>query len=191
MNKAPASGGRVIAPHYLAAEAGESVLAEGGNAIEAMIAAASTIAVVYPHMNGIGGDGFWLIRLPDGSIRAIEACGSAGQWVNADYYRQKGLDRIPSRGPLAANTVAGTVGGWSEALKLSNGLNGRLPLDRLLEAAVQVDDAARCTAGTVIREHDTGSVLPERCPQLATGSVEPLVHVRDGAASRGIVQQRL
>ena len=136
MNKAPASGGMVIAPHYLAAEAGESVLAEGGNAIEAMIAAASTIAVVYPHMNGLGGDGFWLIRLPDGSIRAIEACGSAGRQVNADYYRQKGLDRIPSRGPLAANTVAGTVGGWSEALKLSNGLNGRLPLDCLLEAAV-------------------------------------------------------
>lgn len=53
--------GMVTAPHHLAAQAGLSVLSDGGNAIEAMIAAASTIAVVYPHMNGLGGDGFWLI----------------------------------------------------------------------------------------------------------------------------------
>ncbi|MFV0366904.1 MAG: gamma-glutamyltransferase, partial [Hyphomicrobiaceae bacterium] len=52
--------GMVVAPHHLAAEAGLSVLKDGGNAIEAMIAAASTIAVVYPHMNGLGGDSFWL-----------------------------------------------------------------------------------------------------------------------------------
>ena len=49
----------VAAPHRLASEAGRAVLAEGGNAIEAMVAMAATIAVVYPHMNAIGGDGFW------------------------------------------------------------------------------------------------------------------------------------
>ena len=47
----------VAAPHRLAARAGQHVLAQGGNAIEAMAAMAATIAVVYPHMNGIGGDG--------------------------------------------------------------------------------------------------------------------------------------
>ncbi len=51
-------GGMVTAPHHLAAQAGLGVLAEGGNAIEAMIASAATIAVVYPHMNGLGGDSF-------------------------------------------------------------------------------------------------------------------------------------
>ena len=45
----------VAAPHALAAEAGRAVLAEGGNAVEAMLAMAASIAVVYPHMNGIGG----------------------------------------------------------------------------------------------------------------------------------------
>ncbi|MGI9378510.1 MAG: gamma-glutamyltransferase, partial [Methyloligellaceae bacterium] len=45
--------GMVTAPHHLASEAGLRVLREGGNAIEAMIAAAATIAVVYPHMNGL------------------------------------------------------------------------------------------------------------------------------------------
>ncbi|NLY81008.1 MAG: gamma-glutamyltransferase, partial [Lysinibacillus sp.] len=50
--------GMVTTPHYLASQAGLSVLQRGGNAIEASIAIASTLAVVYPHMNGIGGDIF-------------------------------------------------------------------------------------------------------------------------------------
>ena len=50
-------GGMVVAPHHLAAEAGCEMLRAGGNAIEAMVAAAATISVVYPHMNGLGGDG--------------------------------------------------------------------------------------------------------------------------------------
>src|SRR4051794_11382296 len=58
---AAALRGMVSAPHDLATQAGVAVLREGGNAIEAMVAAAATIAVVYPHMNGIGGDCFWLI----------------------------------------------------------------------------------------------------------------------------------
>ena len=68
----------VAAPHVLAAESGRDILAAGGNAIEAMVAMAATIAVVYPHMNGIGGDGFWLVREPRGRVRVIEACGFAG-----------------------------------------------------------------------------------------------------------------
>ena len=52
--------GMAVAPHALAAQSGVAILREGGNALEAMIAAAATIAVAYPHMNSIGGDGFWL-----------------------------------------------------------------------------------------------------------------------------------
>ena len=63
----------VAAPHSLAAQAGQTVLAQGGNAIEAMVAMAASIAVVYPHMNGIGGDGFWLVRERGGRVRGIEA----------------------------------------------------------------------------------------------------------------------
>src|SRR5215475_6222481 len=61
--------GVVAAPHYAAAEAGRAVLAEGGNALEAMVAMAAAIAAVYPHMNHIGGDGFWLLREPSGRAR--------------------------------------------------------------------------------------------------------------------------
>ena len=62
--------GVVCAPHALAVEDGRAILAEGGNAIEAMLAMAASIAAVYPHMNHIGGDGFWLIREPSGRVRA-------------------------------------------------------------------------------------------------------------------------
>ena len=68
----------VVAPHRAAAEAGAAVLREGGNALEAMIAAAATIAVVYPHMNGIGGDVFLLVAEPGGSRAGVDACGAAG-----------------------------------------------------------------------------------------------------------------
>ena len=57
--------GVVCAPHHEAVEAGRSMLAEGGNALEAMVAMAAMIAVVYPHMNHLGGDGFWLIRVSE------------------------------------------------------------------------------------------------------------------------------
>ena len=61
METTRARRGMVVAPHHLASEAGLGILREGGNAIEATIAAAAVIAVVYPHMNSLGGDNFWLI----------------------------------------------------------------------------------------------------------------------------------
>ena len=121
-------------PISLAAQAGRDILVQGGNAIEAMVAMAATIAVVYPHMNAIGGDGFWLIREPNGKVRAIEACGFAGQAATIAHYRDAGFEAIPPRGPEAALTVPGSVGGWALALELSSALGGRLPLDILLES---------------------------------------------------------
>ncbi len=126
--------GMVTAPHHLAAEAGLSVLRDGGNAVEAMVAAAATIAVVYPHMNAIGGDGFWLIHRPGATPVAVDACGAAGRAVDDALYA--GLDAIPPRGPLAANTVAGTISGWQAALDAAADWGTPLPLARLLEDAI-------------------------------------------------------
>ena len=63
-NPVRAVRGAATAPHALAAQSALAILREGGNALEAVIAAAATIAVAYPHMNSIGGDGFWLIARP-------------------------------------------------------------------------------------------------------------------------------
>lgn len=63
--------GIAVAPHALASTTALAVLRDGGNAIEAMVAAAATIAVAYPHMNGIGGDSFWLISANTATGRQV------------------------------------------------------------------------------------------------------------------------
>ncbi len=129
--------GVAAASHFAAAEAGKLVLAEGGNALEAMVAMAASIAAVYPHMNHIGGDGFWLVRQPNGRVRALMAPGPAGARASIPLYRDHGYDAIPARGPLAALTVPGAIGGWILALEAAKALGGKMPLDLLLEPAIK------------------------------------------------------
>jgi oxamate amidohydrolase len=135
--------GVVCAPHHAAAEAGRAIIAEGGNALEAMVAMAAAIAAVYPHMNHIGGDGFWLVRERSGRVRALMAAGRAGANARPELYREH--DAIPARGPLAALTVPGAVGGWALALEAAKAHGGRLPLSDLLAAAIR-----HCTEGYVV-----------------------------------------
>ncbi|GAB4194401.1 MAG: gamma-glutamyltransferase family protein [Thalassobaculales bacterium] len=148
LNTLSCYGGMIVAPHHLAAQAGRDVLREGGNAVEAMVAAAAAVAVCYPHMNAIGGDGFWLIREPGRPVLGIEACGPAGRNVTPALYR--GHAAIPARGPLAANTVAGTVSGWGVALEQARGWGRALPLARLLAPAVaHAEEGVPMTASQV------------------------------------------
>src|SRR6218665_545515 len=109
--------GMAVAPHALASQSALAVLREGGNAVEAMVAAAAAIAVVYPHMNGIGGDGFWLISQPGREPVAIRACGAAAGLADSAFYAAHGDATIPARGPRAALTAAGAISGWIEALQ--------------------------------------------------------------------------
>ncbi|WP_141733173.1 gamma-glutamyltransferase [Oligoflexus tunisiensis] len=112
-----ASRGMVSTPHYLASASGLDALRRGGSAVDAMIAANATLCVVYPHMTGLGGDGFWLIAGPDtGGVQALDASGPAGRKATRDYFRKHGCtDQIPARGPLAALTTPGAVDGWRAA----------------------------------------------------------------------------
>jgi gamma-glutamyltranspeptidase/glutathione hydrolase len=142
INTSYARRGIAVTSHSLAAQSALAVLREGGDAIEATVAAAATIAVVYPHMNGIGGDAFWLVAAPGLSPIAIDACGPAARAASIGFYRDSRSPAIPVRGPLAANTVAGTVAGWELALALSRArFGGRLPLARLLEDAIHYAEA--------------------------------------------------
>ena len=128
--------GVVAAPHHAAAEAGRAILAEGGNALEAMVAMAAAIAAVYPHMNHVGGDGFFLVRERSGRVRALMAAGRAGSGARIELYREEGYDTIPARGPLAALTAPAAVAGWSLALEVAKAAGGRMPLGTLLEVAI-------------------------------------------------------
>ena len=71
---------------------------------------AATIAAVYPHMNHIGGDGFWLIREPSGPRARADGRGAGRGQGDAAVLSRCGHDEIPTRGPLAALTVPGAVG---------------------------------------------------------------------------------
>lgn len=110
----------IVAPHPLAAKAGMEILAQGGNAVEAVIAAAAASGVVYPHMNGLGGDNFWLIfKSAEKKIFALNASGCSGKGITAELYLKKGWREIPARGYAAAITVPGAVSGLWEAYKFS------------------------------------------------------------------------
>jgi gamma-glutamyltranspeptidase/glutathione hydrolase len=126
----------VTSPHHLASEAGLRILRGGGNAVEAAVATAAVLAVVYPHMNGIGGDAFWLLAEPGQKPVGIRAAGFSGAGVDRELFRNAGETSIPARGPLSANTVAGTVSGWARALDLASPWGSGLALDALLEEAV-------------------------------------------------------
>jgi oxamate amidohydrolase len=118
--EARAVRGLVATPHALASQAGLAILKRGGNALDAAIAAATTVAVVYPHMNGVGGDSFWLIF--DGQRRTLHALNAAGRSAAAadlDTYRARFGSAIPERGGAAALTVPGVVSGWWEAHVMS------------------------------------------------------------------------
>ncbi|HSI68394.1 MAG TPA: gamma-glutamyltransferase [Planococcus sp. (in: firmicutes)] len=113
----PAIGtqGAVASPNYLATQAGQEVIKQGGHAIDAAITMNTVLCVVYPHMAGLGGDLFSLIWDKDsGAVEAINGSGKSGQNVTSEFYLSKGYDEIPQRGPLAANTVPGTVHAWWE-----------------------------------------------------------------------------
>ncbi len=124
------------APHHKATEVGKQILEKGGTASEAMVAAASMIAVQYPHMNSSGGDGFWLISKPGEAPVAIDACGGAALSIDVDHYRSLGAE-LPEKGGEASITMAGTVAGWQKALEING---GKLALSTLLQPSV---DAAQ------------------------------------------------
>ncbi|MBB6443972.1 gamma-glutamyltransferase [Bacillus benzoevorans] len=134
-----APNGMITAPHYLASQAGLKILQEGGNAVEAAIAAAAAIGVVYPHMNGVGGDNFWLIyNTYDKELKALNSSGRAAQGATIDFYQRQGFKKIPSRGALAANTVPGAVAGWDQAFAYSiKRMKGNHRWSDLLKPAIQ------------------------------------------------------
>ncbi|MCV7217246.1 gamma-glutamyltransferase [Mycobacterium crocinum] len=111
----PAVVGALATPHALATESGVRVLRDGGTAVDAAIAAAAVLTVVYPHNVALGGDLFALIRTPDGSVNCVNASGWSGAAVDAAGLRAVHGDAMPVRG-AAAVTVPGGVRGW-EALR--------------------------------------------------------------------------
>lgn len=109
--------GVIATPHRLASQVGAQILRDGGNAIDAAIAADAMLCVIYPHMTSIGGDLMALVwasgePAPVGLIGA----GRSGELATIAAVRERGHDTMPARGALAV-TVPGTVEAWGRLLE--------------------------------------------------------------------------
>ncbi|QGQ98344.1 gamma-glutamyltransferase [Paenibacillus psychroresistens] len=121
----------VVSPHYLASAAGARILQKGGNAYDAAIAVSACLAVVYPHMTGLGGDSFWLMyNQKAGNMRAYNGSGRSGSEISRETFT--GEKAIPHRGIRSIITVPGMVDSWEAILSEY----GRLTLAEVLEPAI-------------------------------------------------------
>jgi len=106
--------GMVASGHYLASLAGARMLQEGGNAVDAALAASLALSVVTPETSGPGGDIFVLVYMKKtGRVEALNASGPAPKKASIEYYREYGHSKIPTEGPLSI-AVPGAVDGWNE-----------------------------------------------------------------------------
>ena len=122
----------VASPHALASAAGVDALRNGGSAVDAAVAAAASLAVLYPHMCSIGGDAFWLIY--DAKARRVSYLDGGGRAAAAaTLERFAGKSEIPFRGLAPATlTTPGAVASFCEA----HARHGRLPFARLFQDAI-------------------------------------------------------
>ncbi|HET7467865.1 MAG TPA: gamma-glutamyltransferase [Candidatus Dormibacteraeota bacterium] len=107
----------IASPHRLASEAGAQVLRDGGNAIDAAIAANAVLCVVYPHMTSLGGD-LMAIVWPAGASAPVGLIGAgrSGELATVAAVRDRGHDSMPERGVLTV-TVPGTVEAWGRLIE--------------------------------------------------------------------------
>jgi len=124
----------IATPHHTASEVGAQVLRDGGNAIDAAIAADAVLCVVYPHMTSVGGDLMAIVWAADAtSPVGLIGAGRSGELATIDAIRSRGHDTMPARGVLPV-TVPGTVEAWGRLLERF----GSFGLGAVLEPAAEL-----------------------------------------------------
>jgi len=155
--------GVVASAQPLASLAGMRMLLEGGNAVDAAVAAAAVLGVVEPYQTGLGGDAFALIYTAhDRRVRALNASGPAPAAARLDDFRARGLDAVPRRSPLAW-TVPGCVDGWSQMLAAHGRFTLRETLCDAIAYAAEGFPVAPCDARSWKQSED----LLQRDPEAA------------------------
>ena len=133
---APRAGvrGLVAAADQLAVSAGISVLARGGSGADAAVATGAAMAVVGPHLCGLGGDMLAMVCAPGSAPEALLGVGRAGSGSDTARMRAEGLATMPLRGDIRSVQVPGAVDGW---LALHERY-GRLALAEVLAPAIEL-----------------------------------------------------
>jgi gamma-glutamyltranspeptidase/glutathione hydrolase len=129
------SRGVVASEHPLASQAGATVLAMGGHAVDAAIAANAVMGVVCPMMCGVGGDLFAIVSEAGGRMHGVNASGWAPAALTPEVLEARGVTSMPQSG-VHSVTVPGAVAGWALLLERF----GRVPLSRILESAIVLAD---------------------------------------------------
>ena len=144
--------GMAATSQTLASQAGAQILAKGGSAVDAAIAANAVLGVVEPMMNGIGGDLFVIYwDAKTGKLTGLNASGPAPRGLSADFLTKQGFQSIPEG--IQSVTVPGAVDGWAKM----HARFGKLPWKDLFQAAIAyaeegfpvTEDAQRYWAGSV------------------------------------------
>lgn len=125
--------GVVASADGLASQAGAHALSIGGNAVDAAVATSAAMAVVAPHLCGMGGDLFALVCV-NGEVHALDAAGRAGSGVSGAHLRAEGFREMPFHGDIRSVTVPGAVAGW---IRLHQRF-GVLPLSGVLDPAIRL-----------------------------------------------------
>jgi gamma-glutamyltranspeptidase/glutathione hydrolase len=128
-----AKNGMVATSHPLATQIGLDILKNGGNAIDAAIAANAALGLMEPTGCGIGGDLFVIIwSAKDKKLYGLNASGRSPEKLNLKYFKDRGMSKIPSYGPLPV-TVPGCVDGWFEM----NNKFGTMNMEQILAPAIK------------------------------------------------------
>jgi len=174
--------GVIATPHHLASEVGAQILRDGGNAIDAAIAADAVLCVVYPHMTSVGGDLMAIVwARGEGAPVGLIGAGRSGELATINAVRERGHQQMPDRGALSV-TVPGTVEAWGRLLERF----GSVGLGAVLEPAAglaqdgyvitaHLSEALKSAAGLLGREPNAFALYPPmeggmvlRNPDLAT-----------------------
>lgn len=127
-----AQNGMVATSQPLATQVGLDILKQGGNAIDAAIAANAMLGLVEPTGNGIGGDLFAIVwSAEDKQLYGLNASGRSPKSLTLDYFKQQGMSKIPAYGPLPVS-VPGAVDGWFEL----NAKFGAMPMSAILAPSI-------------------------------------------------------
>ena len=127
-----AENGMVATSHPLATQVGINILKDGGNAIDAAIAANAAIGLMEPTGNGIGGDLFAIIWIEkEKKLYGLNASGRSPKNLTLDYFKKNNLTTIPAYGPLPVS-VPGCVDGWFEMHEKF----GKLSIKKILNPAI-------------------------------------------------------
>ncbi len=127
--------GLVVSAEVYASEVGKQILQQGGNAVDAAVAVQFALAVTLPRAGNIGGGGFMVIRLNDGTVNTLDFRETAPQRASRDMYIRNGefKPELSQEGILSVG-VPGTVDGMVTALERY----GRMPLELVLQPAIEL-----------------------------------------------------